>query len=267
MLVTPLSEIVRIEGRAMDDDVRPAVALDRWQIEQADAVCCPSWGILDSYEQTMQLSLRNRPSVHHTPLGIAPMPAPPATSGPERTSAAVRRAIGSAQGNRRAARRAARLLAAYPEWQCDLVGHDHVLVPGTEVTYRAQFAATHAGAPWIDRVHFHGAVSDAALARFYAACDVFVAPSLLESFGLIFLEAMQYAKPVVGCRAGGVPEIVRDGVDGLLVEPGERRCTGGGARSTHVRCGPARVAGSRGIGPHARGLRPSRDGGAHAGGV
>jgi hypothetical protein len=95
-----------------------------------------------------------------------------------------------------------------------------VLVPGTRETYRTRFTAANAGAPWTGRVHFHGAVSDERLARFYAGCDVFVAPSLLESFGLIYAEAMQYGKPVVGCRAGGIPELVRDGIDGFVVEPG-----------------------------------------------
>jgi glycosyltransferase involved in cell wall biosynthesis len=46
-----------------------------------------------------------------------------------------------------------------------------------------------------------------------------VAPSLYESFGLIYLEAMNYGKAVVGCRAGGIPDVVDDGVTGILVEP------------------------------------------------
>jgi hypothetical protein len=112
------------------------------------------------------------------------------------------------------------LLAKHPDWHCDLVGDANPKVPGTELTYRERFTAMHAGATWLDRVHFHHAVPDDRLARFYAECDVFVAPSLMESFGLIYPEAMQYGKAVVGCRAGGVPESVRDGVDGILVEPG-----------------------------------------------
>src|SRR5262249_6393480 len=48
---------------------------------------------------------------------------------------------------------------------------------------------------------------------------VFVAPSRYESFGLVYLEAMRQGKPVVGTRAGGVPEVVEDGRTGLLVPP------------------------------------------------
>ncbi|MBX2997419.1 MAG: glycosyltransferase [Caldilineaceae bacterium] len=70
-----------------------------------------------------------------------------------------------------------------------------------------------------DRVKFLGEVSDKEKNELYRTCDLFVAPSLYESFGLIYLEAMNYAKPVIGCRAGGIPEVVDDGVNGLLVEP------------------------------------------------
>ncbi|MBI3319355.1 MAG: glycosyltransferase family 4 protein [Candidatus Omnitrophica bacterium] len=71
----------------------------------------------------------------------------------------------------------------------------------------------------LDRVHFLGYVPPDVLDRYYRACDVFVAPSLYESFGLIYLEAMAHAKPVIGCPVGGVPEIIEDDVTGLLVPP------------------------------------------------
>jgi glycosyltransferase involved in cell wall biosynthesis len=70
-----------------------------------------------------------------------------------------------------------------------------------------------------DRVNFLGHVDDAVLAQHYQSCDVFVAPSLYESFGLIYLEAMAYGKPVIGCGVGGVPEVIEDGTTGLLVPP------------------------------------------------
>src|SRR3990172_23495 len=68
-------------------------------------------------------------------------------------------------------------------------------------------------------VTFTGSVDEGQLRALYQSCDLFVAPSLYESFGLIYLEAMNYAKPVIGCRAGGIPEVVDHGVSGLLVEP------------------------------------------------
>ena len=68
-------------------------------------------------------------------------------------------------------------------------------------------------------VSFLGQVSEEKLHQLYQTCDLFVAPSLYESFGLIYIEAMNYAKPVIGCRAGGIPEVVDDGVTGKLVDP------------------------------------------------
>jgi glycosyltransferase involved in cell wall biosynthesis len=52
----------------------------------------------------------------------------------------------------------------------------------------------------------------------YAALDVFAYPSGYESFGIAFLEAWACKKPVIGCRRGAIPWVVRAGQDGLLVE-------------------------------------------------
>jgi glycosyltransferase involved in cell wall biosynthesis len=107
------------------------------------------------------------------------------------------------------------LLARYPDLVVDVVGED-MPWPGTTTPVGRRFAAAH---PAASRCRFHGVVDDARLAAFYRDCTVFVAPSRYESFGLIYLEAMRWAKPVIGCRAGGIPEVVRDGETGLLVPP------------------------------------------------
>jgi N-acetyl-alpha-D-glucosaminyl L-malate synthase BshA len=51
--------------------------------------------------------------------------------------------------------------------------------------------------------------------------DLFLLPSELESFGLAALEAMACEVPVIATNVGGVPEVVENGVDGYLVEPGD----------------------------------------------
>ncbi len=65
---------------------------------------------------------------------------------------------------------------------------------------------------------FLGHVEESELSLLYADCDVFVAPSISESFGLIYLEAMARAKPVIAFRTGGVPEVVAHKKNGILVE-------------------------------------------------
>lgn len=52
-----------------------------------------------------------------------------------------------------------------------------------------------------------------------AAC--LVLPSRTDSFGIVLLEAWQHGKPVIGARAGGIPGVVNEGEDGLLVEYGD----------------------------------------------
>lgn len=69
-------------------------------------------------------------------------------------------------------------------------------------------------------VSFHGYVKRNDLNAFYQKCDIFVAPSNYESFGIIYLEAMRFGKPVVACNSGGTPEVVENEVSGILVAPG-----------------------------------------------
>ena len=65
--------------------------------------------------------------------------------------------------------------------------------------------------------------------RFYRIFDVYAHPSRREGFGVPLIEAMASGVPVVACRVRGPREVVRDGIDGLLVEPG-RGGTGRGRR-------------------------------------
>jgi hypothetical protein len=117
------------------------------------------------------------------------------------------------------------LLDRHPNWSCDLIGNNKVAAaPGA--TFESLFMAQHAGASWMSRVRFLGPVADVDLPGHYATADLFVAPSLFESFGLIYLEAMQHGVPVVAARVGGVPDVVADGEEGLLVPPGDRAALG-----------------------------------------
>jgi glycosyltransferase involved in cell wall biosynthesis len=64
-------------------------------------------------------------------------------------------------------------------------------------------------------------VSEEEKGALLASSSLVVYPSRAESFGIVFLEAWTFGVPVVGCRAGAVPDVVEDGVTGLLIPPGD----------------------------------------------
>ena len=70
-----------------------------------------------------------------------------------------------------------------------------------------------------DRVTFLGVKRDTEKLEYFAGCDIFCFPSHFEaeSFGLVLLEAMQFAKPLVSTQWRGIPSVVQDGVNGFLV--------------------------------------------------
>jgi glycogen synthase len=92
--------------------------------------------------------------------------------------------------------------AEFPRLTFTIVGNDRVKGPKGP-TYRELFEASEAGRRLGGGVRFTGVLVDDELLRRYAGCDVFVAPSRYESFGLILVEAMMFGKPVTACEVGG----------------------------------------------------------------
>jgi glycosyltransferase involved in cell wall biosynthesis len=70
-----------------------------------------------------------------------------------------------------------------------------------------------------DNVFFAGNVCDEELPKYYAISDVLVLPSIdrSEGFGLTIFEANATGKPAIGTAVGGIPSVIQDGYNGLLV--------------------------------------------------
>ena len=105
-----------------------------------------------------------------------------------------------------------RLLTRWPELQLVLAGE------GDDRAWLEDLAEKNGIAR---HVHFLSKLSYAELASCYAACDIFALPSRGEGFGLVYLEAMAFGKPVIGGAHGGAPEVIQDGVSGYLVQHGD----------------------------------------------
>lgn len=72
-------------------------------------------------------------------------------------------------------------------------------------------------------VAFLGAVPYADMPRLYQDCDIFCFPTLGEPFGKGLIEAMACCKPVIASKVGGPTEIIQDGVNGILIPPGNAK--------------------------------------------
>lgn len=106
-----------------------------------------------------------------------------------------------------------------PEAKLVLVGKDQPLAPGGK--YYERWIKEQFPNDMAEKVKFTGFVSNNERANYLASCRLLVAPSRYESFGLIYLEAMVYGKPVIGTKNGGAEDIVIDGVNGYIAEVNE----------------------------------------------
>jgi N-acetyl-alpha-D-glucosaminyl L-malate synthase BshA len=70
-----------------------------------------------------------------------------------------------------------------------------------------------------DCIHFAGKVPNEKIPEYMAQADIFALPSLSESFGIVNIEAMASGLPIVTTNVGGLPEIVKNGENGFVVEP------------------------------------------------
>ncbi len=94
--------------------------------------------------------------------------------------------------------------------------HLRIVGNGSERQYLEKCARDQGVA---DRVTFVGGVPHDQVAREYAAAEIFCGLSISEAFGNVFIEAQAAGCAVVATRVGGIPDIVKDGVTGLLVPP------------------------------------------------
>ena len=71
------------------------------------------------------------------------------------------------------------------------------------------------------RIIFRGKLEGESLSEEYRTSDILIVPSLYEGYGMVVREGMSFGLPIVASNVGGIPEQIRDGIDGFLVPPGD----------------------------------------------
>ena len=113
------------------------------------------------------------------------------------------------------------LLGAYKQVKQEVPNSRLIIVgPGTRLRHKYEKQVMRSG---LKDVVFIGYVSYDELPRYYKTADIFCSPATgRESFGIILLEAMAMAKPVVASNIEGYASVVTHGVEGLLVPPKDK---------------------------------------------
>jgi glycogen synthase len=219
-LHTPLKTIARIDPRLdpRTPEVRQLIALELRCYERATAYLACGPESLRQIEEEYDIEVP-RERVGVVPFGISDRRNTHPVAIPGRLNVLFVGRLEARKGIDTLLGAAAALLPEIPEIAFTIVGND-TIPSATGRTYREEFERSTDVSMRDGRVFFTGVAPDDELDRYYAGCDIFVAPSVSESFGLILLEAMREAKPVVAGDVGGMREIIEHEGNGLLVPPG-----------------------------------------------
>jgi hypothetical protein len=217
ILVTPLAHNLELGTFPESRDHFLWNSLDRWQILNAAIQCAPSHALLELYETLLDIKTSDLKALSVVPLGIERTYLPPLKQLDRKKLLFVGR-LEKRKGVQVLLAALPAILAEFSDWECHFVGDDKMAYEGGP-PIKSRFLRRNRNSPWLDRVRFHGYCSQESLHEHYRRCEIFVVPAIYESFGLAYHEAMQYGKPVIACRAGGMVETIADGVDGLLVPP------------------------------------------------
>lgn len=255
-LVTSLHTTLHfsLQGRAeLRDDAAwmarfgtPMLALEKELMRHSQAIRANSAAIRRDIEQAYDFRFDDA-SLRLVPLGMPDVAAPaaPAARGDGGVTVLFVGRLEARKGIDVLLAAIDPLLARHPQLRFRILGDDTLPMSGAQISYKEDCRRNGKLAAWGERVSFEGRVDDATLRAAYRECDIFVAPSRYESFGLVFVEAMREARPVIGCAAGGMPEVVSDGVNGLLVAPGDSAALAGAiealAASPALRAGMGRA--------------------------
>ena len=209
-------------GVPEDDAFRRRVALEGWAIRHASAVTAPSLDVLERTRTYYGLALEE--------ALVIPNPTQPvdparrwqlAGCDPKRVLFIGR--FDRHKGGDLIVEAFGKVLQAMPDARLDFVGPDHGLVSddGRHWDVAGYIDDRLPGARRSGRINVLGKVPNSRLDHLRREAMVTVACSRYEVFGIAVAESMAFGCPIVAARVGGIPEIIRDGIDGLLHNSGD----------------------------------------------
>lgn len=232
-LMSPLKKVVETQWYWLDDpSLEVMYDLEKYCIENADGVMAISGAIRQTIADDYQIDwarMEQSKPVEIIPLGVDAkfIEAAKAGSGPVAAAGSNDKIPVLFVGRFEKRKGIDVLFEAIPGLLERHANVEFHLVGNSDITdehgvnFYEAFTQKYRTQPWFGRVVKHGYVNDDQLADLYRSCAIFVAPSRYESFGIIFIEAMAFGKPLVGANVGGIPEILQDGVNGLLFRPAD----------------------------------------------
>ncbi len=216
-LVTPMLVAAETNGWEVNEDINLCAQMERHLVEQADAVIAISESIHKTFSTKYEIAPDSRWSVQLG--GVQPWPSYCVLSNYSEFPADLIKGevqvlfVGRLESRKGISVFMKALAIALPK---DL--RISVWIAGNDVEGWQKKAQGILQKKDLSRVQFMGVVDDSRKELLYAYTDFLVFPSRYESFGLVALEAMVHGTPVIGARAGAIPEVVLDGFCGLLFD-------------------------------------------------
>jgi glycosyltransferase involved in cell wall biosynthesis len=217
-LVTPLLVSMKINGWEMNQDLKLCAEMEQELVRHADAVIAISNSVKDSFVSAYSVTPDDRWSVQL--LGVQPWPSyTNVTNYGELPKDLQCGEIQILFIGRLESRKGIDVFLKALKIVMPKDARISVWIAGKDIEGWQEKARSLLSHDLQSRVQFLGMVTEERRELLYANCDFVVFPSRYESFGLVALEAMVHKKPVIGARAGAIPEVVTEGESGLLFEP------------------------------------------------
>jgi len=214
-VVTPIFKVAEIEDWKINDDLLVSMELEKRYLESADGLIAISTEIKNTLLSKYKIQNKNW---FFNPIGVEINKSTELTKNDFPIVLYVGR-LEKRKGVVNIVKSIPDVANKFPDVKFLFAGSD----TGISGNSYKQFLENQIDKKYQKNYEFLEYVDEKKLKQLYSNCTVFVAPSIYESFGIIFLEAMNEGKPVIGTNVGGIPEIVINEETGFLIEPDDAK--------------------------------------------